>query len=541
MNVADQITEASQKFPFKRSVVATDGKDVFGNYRYVHYTFEQLESKINQFSNALVSEGVRKGDKALLFVRPCLDFSALVFALFKVGAVPVLIDPGMGRRPFLNALESCSPKVMIGIPKAHILRRLFPKAFKSVQTYFNYGNSSFLGAKSIIKLSCAQSAEFSSVSVGADELGAILFTSGGTGRPKGVEYTHDIFISQTKALKDEFQLSENDVDCPGFPLFAMFTLSMGMTSCIPDMDPSKPAKACPKALSKIITDQSVTFAAGSPAIWKNLGQYCSKLNMQLPTMRALVMFGAPISIELHELFSKALPNGDTYTPYGATESLPVANARGKDVLQRSEDIRNGKGVYLGRPLESVSVKVIRDVEEDIKSLEIIEEMPNREVGEFLVSSRTTTKSYYQMPGKTKLAKIYDPQTVWHRMGDVGYRDENGNLWFLGRKAHKINFDEKVHYSIAIEAIFNQHPEVEKSALINKAVPSIAIQRKDGKSKLSKNKANTFLRELVELAQKYEHTKSLSEFYLCSNFPVDVRHNIKIDRKLLSEMKLQSLG
>ena len=163
MNVADQITEASQKFPFKRSVVATDGKDVFGNYRYVHYTFEQLESKINQFSNALVSEGVRKGDKALLFVRPCLDFSALVFALFKVGAVPVLIDPGMGRRPFLNALESCSPKVMIGIPKAHILRRLFPKAFKSVQTYFNYGNSSFLGAKSIIKLSCAQSAEFSTL------------------------------------------------------------------------------------------------------------------------------------------------------------------------------------------------------------------------------------------------------------------------------------------------------------------------------------------------------------------------------------------
>ena len=59
--------------------------------------------------------------------------------------------------------------------------------------------------------------------------------------------------------------------------------------------------------------------------------------------------------------------------------------------------------------------------------------------------------------------------------------------------------------------------------------------------IKKNKANTFLRELVELAQKYEHTKSLSEFYLCSNFPVDVRHNIKIDRKLLSEMKLQSLG
>ncbi|MBC76935.1 MAG: peptide synthase [Halobacteriovoraceae bacterium] len=540
MNVADQITEVAKLFPHKRSVVATDGKDRFGKYRYVHYTFEQLESKINQFSNALVDVGVKKGDKALLFVKPCLDFSALVFALFKVGAVPVLIDPGMGRKPFLRALESCGPRIMIGIPKAHVLRRLFPKVFKSVEIYLNYGNKSFLGAKSILALSSNKSQSFESVEVEANELGAILFTSGGTGRPKGVEYTHDIFISQTKALKEEFKLTKEDVDCPGFPLFAMFTLSMGMTSCIPDMDPSRPSEACPKSLEKIIKDQSVTFAAGSPAIWKNLGEYCVSENILLPTLRSLVMFGAPISIELHELFSKALPNGDTFTPYGATESLPVANAMGSAVLERKEQIRSGKGVYLGRPLSSVDVKVIADVEEAIESISDIKELPNNEIGEFLVKSRTTTKGYYQMPEKTKLAKVYDGESVWHRMGDVGHKDEDGNLWFLGRKAHKIVHEEKSHYSISIESIFNQHPEVEKSALISKEVPSIAIQRKDASISLTKAQANLFLNELLEIGKKYGHTKDFEQFYLCSKFPVDVRHNIKIDRKRLGEMKLERL-
>ncbi|MCO4753031.1 MAG: AMP-binding protein [Bacteriovoracaceae bacterium] len=540
MNVADQITEAAKKYPFKRSVVACDGKDSFGNYRYVHYTFEQLESRINQFANALTTAGVQKGDKALLFVKPCLDFSALSFALFKIGAVPVLIDPGMGRKPFLNALKSCKPSVMIGIPKAHVLRRLFPSAFKSVKFYFNYGTRSFLGAQSIVQLASGSSSQFNSVAVEKDELGAILFTSGGTGRPKGVEYTHDIFISQTKALKTEFNLTEDDIDCPGFPLFAMFTLSMGMTSCIPDMDPSKPSKANPEALMKVIKDQSVTFAAGSPAIWRRLGQYCDEHDYQLPTMKALVMFGAPISIELHQMFSKALPNGDTFTPYGATESLPVANTSGSVVKnEKASQINKGHGVYVGRPLSSVSVKIIKDTNSVIKDISGIFELGKNEVGEILVSSPTTTKRYYQMQNKTDEAKILDEDRVWHRMGDLGYLDDSGALWFCGRKAHKLEHNGRSFYSVCVEAIFNQHLKLRRSALISKGGrPCLAIELLESSS--NKTELHNLKAELQELSEQFEHTKDISEYYLCDAFPVDVRHNIKIDRKKLSQMKLNKL-
>ncbi|MEX0799557.1 MAG: AMP-binding protein, partial [Bacteriovoracaceae bacterium] len=363
MNVADQITQTALKFPYKRAVVATSGKDAFGNYRYVHYTFIELEKKINQFANALKDSGMNKGDKTLLFIRPCLDFSALAFALFKIGAVPVFIDPGMGRKKFLEAVKNCSPRVLIGIPKALVLKRIFSKYFSSVKFVFNYGKRGFLGAPSIVSLSNEQSFEAASESMAPNELGAVLFTSGGTGRPKGVVYTHEIFIAQTRSLQEEFNLNENDVDAPGFPLFALFTLSMGMTSCIPDMDPSNPAKADPKALIQIIKDQSVTFAAGSPAIWQNLALYCFENKMTLPTLKYLVMFGAPVSLELHKLFKKVLPNGDTFTPYGATESLPVSNAKGSVILERfAEKTLEGAGVYIGRPLKEVDVKIIQSTE-----------------------------------------------------------------------------------------------------------------------------------------------------------------------------------
>lgn len=543
MNVADQLTEAALKFPHKKSVVATSGKDSFGNYRYVHYTFIELEKKINQFANALKRSGVKKGDKTLLFVKPCLDFSALTFALFKIGAVPVFIDPGMGRAPFLNAIANVRPKVLIGIPKVMLLSKIFGKYFESVKIKFSYSPRNFFGIPSITKLSENESFDIDSEKMSETDLAAILFTSGGTGRPKGVVYTHDIFIGQTKALQNEYGLDETQTDVPGFPLFALFTLSMGMTSVIPDMDPSKPSKADPKALMKVIKDHGATFAAGSPAIWKNLALYCNENGLSLPTLRHLVMFGAPVPVELHELFKDALPNGDTYTPYGATESLPISNARGSEILSVFKDkINSGEGVYVGRPFGGVELKIIKPIAGPIEMLENAQEVSAMEVGEILVLSPTTTKQYYMMPDKTLEAKTVDANgKIWHRMGDMGYIDHEGNLWFCGRKAHVVNYNEASFYSAPVEAIFNQHPMVKRSALIHKnGKVSIAIERLDGKDMLTKKQARLFYRELFELGKSKPHTQAIDTFFLQKKFPVDVRHNIKIDRKKLSQMPLWAL-
>jgi acyl-CoA synthetase (AMP-forming)/AMP-acid ligase II len=536
MNVSDQITDIALKLPYKMAS-SSPSRIKDGKYLYSHYTFIQLEERINQFSNKLVRLGVKRGDKVLVFVKPCLDFAPLVFALFKIGAVSVFIDPGMGKDNFLKAVEQVNPQVLIGVPKVHLIRLFFKKYFSSIRVFINFANWSFFGAKSILKKLSDEQPFYDAIKPEKDEMAAILFTSGGTGIPKGVVYTHEIFIEQTKMLKEEFSLNASDVDIPGFPLFAMFTLSMGMTSYIPDMDPSKPAKANPEKLVKNIMDSGATFVAGSPSIWQNVSRYCLDHKITLPTVRVVCMFGAPIPNKLHHEFSKFLPNGTTYTPYGATECLPIANISGREVLLETAKLSDeGHGVCVGYPLKDVDVKIIKSTPEIISHLSEAEFLKTNEVGEIIVNSITTTKLYYHMELKTREAKIQDGDKVWHRMGDVGYFDDKGKLWFCGRKSHVVTINDKSHYTIPVESIVNQHPEVLRSALIEyKDELALVIERYDGKDKLDEIQRNHFFSEIYDVLSKFKHTKDIHHLFLSKSFPVDVRHNIKIDRIKLKKM------
>jgi acyl-coenzyme A synthetase/AMP-(fatty) acid ligase len=206
MNVSDQITDIAIKLPYKMAN-AMPVKSSGDTYLYSHYTFIQLEERINQFSHRLVKLGVKRGDKVLVFVKPCLDFAPLIFALFKIGAVSVFIDPGMGKKNFLKAIEQVEPQVLIGIPKVHILRLLFKSSFKKIGLYINFARFNFLGSKSLLNNLNSEASLYEAIKPNKNEMGAILFTSGGTGIPKGVVYTHDIFIEQTKILKEEFNLN----------------------------------------------------------------------------------------------------------------------------------------------------------------------------------------------------------------------------------------------------------------------------------------------------------------------------------------------
>lgn len=545
MNVANQITDIALKYPHKRSVVMPHRSYFSQNYRYEHLTFIGLEQRINQFSHRLTKYGVKRGDRVLLFVKPSIDFSVYTFALFKIGAVPVLIDPGMGVKNFLQAVKQVKADVLLGIPKAHLLSILFKKYFTSIR--LKLSTSKFpLIAKSMTRDLGDELSLFDSASMTESEPAAILFTSGGTGIPKGVVYTHSIFIEQTRMLQTEFSLTSTDVDIPGFPLFALFTLAMGMTSCIPDMNPSKPSKAKAKRLLRNIMDQGATFVAGSPAIWKNLAKYCIENRITLPSVEHLVMFGAPIPLSLHKDFKKILPNGTTYTPYGATECLPVSNMSGREILTNnnkdtSDDISladkslGGAGTCIGRPFNGVEIKVISSSLNPLKEKDI-ESLPAYSIGEIIVKSKTVTPFYFDMPEKTNLAKIYTSDGLWHRMGDMGYFDDKGLLWFCGRQSHSFCSSGRDYYPIPIETIFNQHDEIEKSAIVRdrENSPVLFIQRKDKKVGLTKTRMKQFESELLSLGQKFSISSDINQFKLKDKLPVDVRHNIKIDRLALAK-------
>lgn len=536
MNIALRIEEQARLRPSKIAIKFPK-KFVNDSYLYDEKTFKELNAQSMHYAHYLSELGIKKGSRVLLFVKPSIDFPCLVFALFKIGAIPVMIDPGMGKKNLLASIKQVRPEAMIAESQVHFLSIFYPSVFKSIKINVSVGikfNSKTVRLK---KIKSNLKKEFVTEECVPDDPAAILFTSGGTGIPKGVEYTHKIFNKQTDALKEMFDLSEKDIDLPGFPLFSFFTMAMGMTSCIPDMNPSKPASCNPQNLVQNINDNSATFIAGSPAIWERVVEYCLNYNLILPTVKHLVMFGAPVRVDLHKKLSKILTNGTTYTPYGATEALPVSNISGQTILSKTaSETLIGKGTCIGLAAPGIEIKIIKTSDNVIENLEENIILANNEVGEIIVRGDVVTKSYYNMPEKTKEAKINDNGTIWHRMGDLGFLDELGQLWFLGRKVHRVELANETKYSIATEAIFNNHILVKKSALValrkkNSPVkPCMVIQTRDPYFNKSKLKI-----ELRNLAIKYNHTKDIEDFYFMEEFPVDVRHNIKIDRTKIEKM------
>lgn len=531
MNIAYRISEKAKLLPQKRSVVFSQ-REKNGAYTYPFYTFRQFEERSNQIAQKLRSLGIKKGTRTLLFVRPCLDFSVITFALFKIGAVPVLIDPGMGMKNLLSSIRQVKPEAMVSVGLVHWVRRFKRDYFANVKIKVSLDKVGGLTSYLYEDLESMPS-NFEIEPVTETDLAAILFTSGGTGIPKGVLYTHGILNAQTDALKEMFHLNENQVDLPGFPLFALFTLAMGMTSVIPDMDPTRPACADPEKIVRNIVEQQATFVAGSPSIWERVGKYCLAHNIQLGSVRQVVMFGAPVRTEIHRMFKQILPLGDTYTPYGATECLPVSLISGSEVLKDKAPLTlQGYGTCIGKAVPGVKIKIVEAT--DIPEVELKELLPGA-IGEIIVSGLQVTPAYFEMEAETNKAKIQVGAKLWHRMGDIGYLDSENNLWFLGRKAHRVTLDQKTTlYPIQIEAIFNQHPEVKRTALVKIGhdeiqVPGLVVERRDGSTKADKK----FLAELQQLGDQTLPSRFIQNFFLHSSFPVDVRHNIKIDRIKLS--------
>jgi acyl-CoA synthetase (AMP-forming)/AMP-acid ligase II len=542
MNIANRLVLEAKKNPDNIAVMVPKFNKKLAKYDYKSLSFRDLDILSNQFANQLAKLGLKKGDLTLLFLRPSLEFSAMTFAIFKLGLIPVFIDPGMGRKNLLKCIKEVKPVGMIAEKEVHLISLLFKKSFSTIN-YRVTNKSTFPFLKNIISINKMKKEKVLSFKVeerDPDEMAAILYTSGGTGTPKGVVYTHKIFDTQTQILQNLFNLTNLEIDLPAFPLFSLFTISMGMKSVIPDMDPSKPAKCDPSKLYQNIIDQNPTFIAGSPAIWERLADYCLKNNLTLPSVKYLVMFGAPVSLNTHRKFKNILTNGTTYTPYGATESLPVSNISGDYILKHTAGLsEKGHGTCVGKPVPSIELKIIKTTDSIIKNITDATILKNFEPGEIIVKGDVVTKEYLNLPDKTAEAKIYDNDGyLWHRIGDLGYLDDSGFLWFLGRKTHRVITKNQVMYPIPCEAIFNLHPLVKRSALVGlgsmgNQEPAIVIERYDLEYLQGKDRS-IFESELLTIAKKYQHTENINKIYFSKSFPVDVRHNIKIDRLKLKE-------
>jgi olefin beta-lactone synthetase len=540
MNIIKLVDQYSLKYPNKSAVVCADNPNRLSYIPLTQITFFNFCQRTKKLAKKFKHLGIKKGDKVLLFVKPSLDFPLITFALFRLGAIAVFIDPGMGKLKLFKCIKDSRPDILIAEPQVHLVRFFLLNVFKSIKLFISMSKISFgFSIPFYYLLRDSQSEDISNFkdeNCLDNDTAAIIFTSGATGFPKGVVYSHDNFATQVKILREYFSFSDKDVDMAIFPLFALTSMAMGVTAVIPRMDASKPSKANPKTLVKTIQELGITTTGGSPAVWEKVADYCIKNSIVLPSLRSILMFGAPVSCNLHLKFKSILTNGTTYTPYGATESLPATCIDGKTILNETSSLtKKGYGTCVGQVFPHTRVKVVK-----IENDQEYKELPPYEIGEILVSGKQVTKSYWNLPLVNKHSKIFDKNNIlWHKIGDLGYFDDKKRLWFCGRKVHAIKFENNYLYSVQCEAVFDQHPDIKRSALIscekdNKKIPCIAIERYDGKTKLSSLEKNKFKRDLILYAEKYRHTKDIKTFFLHSKFPVDTRHNIKIDRKSLAK-------
>ncbi|RKX30826.1 MAG: peptide synthase, partial [Verrucomicrobia bacterium] len=371
------------------------------------------------------------------------------------------------------------------------------------------------------------------------DLAAVLFTSGSTGPAKGVCYEHGMFEAQVAAIRGTYGIAPGEIDLPMLPIFALFNPALGMTTVVPEINPSRPAAVDPAKIVQAIRQCGVTNSFGSPVLWRKIADHCIQSGQTLPSLKRILMAGAPVPPDLMQDYRQIAPNSHTHSPYGATEALPVSSVEDSLVLEETAALtRGGAGTCVGYPLTGVDVRIIEATAMPIESIDTVTDLATGEVGEIIATGPMVTRTYDHLPEATAGAKIPDGDRVWHRMGDLGRLDSAGRLWFCGRQAEAVRSDDAVYYTDCCEAVFNQHPEVGRTALIawsgqGVTIPAMVVE--PVRRSLIDNRAAQvrLVRGLCDLADSIPHTSGIRSFFFHPSFPVDVRHNAKIHRLSLA--------
>ncbi|MFO0916449.1 MAG: fatty acid CoA ligase family protein [Pirellulales bacterium] len=536
-NIGATICASAERYPDALALAAPQPD---GDYRT--FTFAELERTTNRLASALVERGVTPGMRVALLVPPSGEFIALVFALFKTGAVIILIDPGMGRQNLAKCLSEAEPEAMVGIPLAHVARLVLRHRFPKIRLNVTVGRRWLWGGPTLKDLLDEGRDDFRPAANDATDPAAIIFTSGSTGPPKGVLYRHVNFLHQVSEIQQRYGIEPGEVDLPGFPLFGLFNAAMGVSTIIPQMDATRPAQVDPRKILPALERWNVTHSFGSPAMWNTISRYCQQEGVRLKTLRRVFSAGAPVPVHLLQRMVSVLPSGaEMHTPYGATEALPVATISAAEVLSETcQRSARGAGTCVGTRFPGIEWKIVRISDGPLPNLSDCDPLPTGEVGELIVSGAVVTSEYVTRRESNAVAKIAEGQRIWHRMGDVGYVDQQDRFWFCGRKAHRVQTADGVMYSVPCEAIFNQHPRIYRSALVGtgslgQQQPAVICEPWPEHRPSDAGDERRLLDELHELGQLHPltHRIARSRIVWQRALPVDIRHNAKISREQLA--------
>lgn len=525
-NITSRLFDISKKYP---------NKPLFLHPKQMSY--RHFCDLTDSYSSGFYQSGIRENTRTIILIKPGINLFAVAIALFRIGAIPVMIDPGMGIKAMVKALSNVHPEAFIGIPKAIFLKYLFPNSLKSIKNWFSTKTS-------LKKFRKQKYPHYKVAMKNSTDTVAIFFTSGSTGTAKGVVYKNYMLNAQLKLLQDHFKYHQKEIDLCTFPLIGLFSICLGLSIVMADMNMTHPAKMNPKKVVENIRMFDCTYMFCSPMVLHKLANYCLTNKLKLLSLKKIMTAGAPVSPHLLQRSAFILSeNAEICTPYGATEALPITDINHRELLELYKQHETfAQGICIGKPLKGINLRIIKVRENEIVNWKDSEICCEGEIGEITVCGDNVTQSYFNNNAVNKLSKIKDntKSYSWHRTGDLGRMDKRGRVWFYGRKSHRVEIRNKIFYTVTTEAFFNAHPAIERSALVGvvkngQKIPLICIQPKSGI-----RKSNQLLAELKELAASNKQTNQINEFLFYKNFPVDPRHNAKIYREKLAKWAQKKL-
>jgi acyl-CoA synthetase (AMP-forming)/AMP-acid ligase II len=422
MNLITTFLETADRMGEKPAVVSGDGARI---------GYAALAIRSAAAASAWRERGIGKGDRVLVAMPIGVELYIAIAALWRLGATIVFPEPAMGLRGLKHAVAMTGPKAVLTSGWYRLLPFLVPALWP---------------VRLRLSMTSGEAGEPVLEQVDAGHPALISFTSGSTGAPKGIERSHGFLAAQNACVAHMLASERDEIDLVAFPVFVIANLSMGTTSVLPDWKLSRHEDATAVGIAALIRREKVTRALVPPSICETMANGGID-----PGLRTIFTGGGPIFPDLMQALRKTMPATSVMMVYGSTEAEPVAHQRVEDISSDQwQAMQQGAGLLAGRPVEETSLRIIDE--------------------EIVVTGDHVNKTYLGGHGDAE-NKLRMDGGIWHRTGDAGRLDGDGNLWLRGRLSGKSGDI----YPFEVEVAARCWPGVRRAAL----VPDAALLALEG--------------------------------------------------------------
>jgi len=466
-------------------------------------TFTEIKEQVDRLASGLQKLGVRKGDRIGAVGKNSLEFFLLYGAAAALGAIVVPINWRLSVEEARFNLNDCAPKILFIDSDFQEIAEGGKDKLPSVEHFFNLKPSS--GDFSAFTTLLDNPGEFDSADVSTGDGLVIIHTAAVAGRPRGALLTHGNFISANITLNLLFNLSVEDVHLNLLPLFHVAGLFMATGSFHAGVMSVNMSKFDATQAVDLIVEQKVTVLYDFSPILSSILDAQEKTGKDISSLKTVKGIENSETIERYQ----KVTGGTFFCVYGQTETSGMATLGPYDDCPGSA----------GKPLEIADVRLVNDDDRPVNP---------GEVGEIVVKGPMVFKGYWNLPEDT----AYTFRGGWHHTGDLGRFDEDGFMWYEGRKAEKelIKPGGENVYPAEVETVILQHAAIDKTVVFGvpdpiwkEGIKAVCILKKG--QKLDSRELIAFVSQRIASYKKPRYVEFVSDFPLLKDGSPD-RSQIK---------------